>query len=68
MAWFETLNAHWYWLVIGLILAAVEMAAPGFFTVSVGLLSAGLVSVPPVSVKRLESCASLSSLLSVRGK
>src|SRR5579864_7281663 len=36
MAWFETLGTHWYWLGAGLLLAAAEMAAPGFFMIWLG--------------------------------
>jgi membrane protein implicated in regulation of membrane protease activity len=36
MDWFETLGSHWYWLAIGLLLAAAEMAAPGFFLIWLG--------------------------------
>jgi membrane protein implicated in regulation of membrane protease activity len=36
MAWFEALDAHWHWLAIGLLLAAAEMAAPGFFLIWLG--------------------------------
>jgi membrane protein implicated in regulation of membrane protease activity len=33
MEWIETLDAHWHWLAIGLLLAAAEMAAPGVFLI-----------------------------------
>lgn len=36
MAWFEALDAHWHWLALGLLLAAAEMAAPGFFLIWLG--------------------------------
>ncbi len=33
MEWLETLNPHWGWLALGLILAAAEMAIPGVFLI-----------------------------------
>jgi membrane protein implicated in regulation of membrane protease activity len=33
MEWVETLDAHWHWLAIGLLLAAAEMAVPGVFLI-----------------------------------
>jgi inner membrane protein len=53
MAWFEALDAHWYWLAIGLLLAAAEMAAPGFFMIWLGAaaLVTGLITwVVPIGV------------------
>jgi membrane protein implicated in regulation of membrane protease activity len=46
MAWFEALDGHWYWLAAGLLLAAAEMAAPGFFMIWLGAaaLITGLVT------------------------
>jgi membrane protein implicated in regulation of membrane protease activity len=46
MAWFEALDAHWHWLALGLLLAAAEMAAPGFFLIWLGAaaLVTGLVT------------------------
>lgn len=46
MAWFEALDTHWYWLAAGLLLAAAEMAAPGFFMIWLGAaaLVVGLVT------------------------
>jgi membrane protein implicated in regulation of membrane protease activity len=46
MAWFEALDVHWYWLAAGLLLAAAEMAAPGFFMIWLGAaaLVTGLVT------------------------
>lgn len=33
MEWLETLNPHWGWLALGLVLAAAEMAVPGVFLI-----------------------------------
>ena len=45
MEWFGSLDAHWHWLAIGLLLAAAEIAAPGVFMIwlSVAALVTGLV-------------------------
>ena len=47
--WLSTVDAHWFWLSIGLALAAIEMIAPGFFlmwlgaaAVIVGLMTWGI--------------------------
>jgi inner membrane protein len=34
--WLSTLGQHWIWLTIGLLLAAVEILAPGFFLMWLG--------------------------------
>jgi inner membrane protein len=46
MGWFETLDAHWHWLAIGLLLAAAEIAIPGVFLIwlSGAALITGLVT------------------------
>lgn len=31
--WIETLDAHWLWLILGVILATAEIIAPGFFLI-----------------------------------
>ncbi len=33
MAWLETLDSHYAWLALGLLLAAAEMAIPGVFLI-----------------------------------
>lgn len=45
MEWFGSLDAHWHWLAIGLLLAAAEIAVPGVFMIwlSVAALITGLV-------------------------
>jgi inner membrane protein len=35
--WLSTLQQHWFWLSLGFILGAVEMVAPGFFLMWLGL-------------------------------
>lgn len=52
MDWLNSLDPHWTWLALGLLLAAAEIAAPGFFliwlaaaAVGTGLL-AWLVPIP----------------------
>ena len=34
--WLATIDSHWFWLSIGLALAAIEMIAPGFFLMWLG--------------------------------
>ena len=36
MDWLNTLSGHWFWLSLGLVLIAAEMAAPGFFLMWLG--------------------------------
>ncbi|MFT4027826.1 MAG: NfeD family protein [Novosphingobium sp.] len=33
MTWLETLDGHWAWLALGLVLAVAEMVVPGFFLI-----------------------------------
>lgn len=33
MTWLETLDSHWAWLALGLLLAVAEMAIPGVFLI-----------------------------------
>jgi len=42
MEWVESLDAHYHWLAIGLLLAAAEMAIPGVFLI--WLAAAALVT------------------------
>jgi hypothetical protein len=53
MVWIEALDVHWYWLATGLLLAAAEMAAPGFFMIWLGAaaLITGLITwLVPIGV------------------
>ena len=34
--WSEVLQGHWFWLSLGVVLAAAEMIAPGFFLIWLG--------------------------------
>lgn len=42
MAWLQSLDAHWHWLALGMLLAAAEMAVPGVFMI--WLAAAALVT------------------------
>lgn len=33
MEWLESLDQHWFWLALGLLLAAAEIAVPGVFLI-----------------------------------
>lgn len=35
--WLSTLEQHWFWLSLGFVLGAIEMIAPGFFLMWLGL-------------------------------
>jgi membrane protein implicated in regulation of membrane protease activity len=53
VGWIEALDAHWHWLAIGLLLAAAEMAAPGFFMIwlAAAAVITGLITwVLPIGV------------------
>jgi membrane protein implicated in regulation of membrane protease activity len=53
MVWIEALDVHWAWLAAGLLMAAAEMAAPGFFMIWLGgaALVTGLITwVVPIGV------------------
>lgn len=45
-AWLETFHGHWFWLSLGVLLAALEIIAPGFFLIwlAVAALATGLLS------------------------
>lgn len=34
--WFTTLDAHWFWLSLGILMCATEVVAPGFFLIWLG--------------------------------
>lgn len=53
MGWLDTVDHHWFWLAIGLFLAAAEMAVPGVFLIWLGLAAmiTGLLTwVLPIGV------------------
>lgn len=50
MEWINSLEPHWTWLAIGLLLAAAEMAIPGVFLIwmaGAALITGGLVWLVP---------------------
>jgi inner membrane protein len=50
MEWVESLDAHYHWLAIGLLLAAAEMAIPGVFLIwlaAAAVVTGGLVWLVP---------------------
>lgn len=53
MTWLETLDSHWAWLAIGLVLAVAEMAVPGFFLIwlaGAAIVTGFLAWVVPLSL------------------
>lgn len=57
MDWLESLNAHWVWLTLGLVLAGLEMLAPGVYliwlalaAIAVGALTFALDLSLPIQV------------------
>lgn len=46
MDWFDGLDAHWVWLTLGLVLAALEMLVPGVYLIwlAVAALATGLLA------------------------
>ena len=53
MDWFQSLDAHWHWLAIGLLLAAAEIAVPGVFLIwlaGAALITGLLVWAVPIGV------------------
>lgn len=53
MDWFGSFQPYWLWLALGLLLAAAEMLAPGFFLIWVAvaaLLTGGAAYLLPLGV------------------
>lgn len=53
MIWLETLESHWAWLALGLILAVAEMAIPGVFLIwlaGAALVTGALAWALPLSL------------------
>ena len=51
--WLTNLEPHWTWLSIGILLAAAEIVAPGFFLIWVGVaaIATGVIAwIVPLSV------------------
>jgi len=67
--WLSTLDQHWFWLSLGLILGAIEMLAPGFFLMWLGLAAiiVGLLSwlVPGMIIPMQVALFAVLSVLTV---
>ena len=53
MYWLNNLDPHWTWLAIGLVLAAAEIAVPGFFLIwlaGAAVITGLVVWVMPISI------------------
>jgi membrane protein implicated in regulation of membrane protease activity len=51
--WLTNMEPHWTWLTLGILLAAAEIVAPGFFLIWVGLaaIATGVIAwIVPLSV------------------
>jgi inner membrane protein len=68
-AWLSTLQQHWFWLSLGFILGAVEMIAPGFFLMWLGLAAiiVGLLAwlLPGMSIAMQVAFFAILSVLTV---
>jgi inner membrane protein len=68
-AWLSTLQQHWFWLSLGFILGAVEMIAPGFFLMWLGLAAiiVGLLAwlIPGMSIAMQVAFFAILSVLTV---
>jgi inner membrane protein len=66
--WLSTLQQHWFWLSFGFILGAVEMIAPGFFLMWLGLAAiiVGLLTwALPISLPLQVALFAILSVLTV---
>lgn len=66
--WLSSLDQHWVWLSLGLILGAVEMVAPGFFLMWLGLAAiiVGLLTLAlPISLPLQVALFAVLSVLTV---
>ena len=67
--WLSTLQQHWFWLSLGFILGAVEMIAPGFFLMWLGLAAiiVGLLAwlIPGMSIAMQVAFFAILSVLTV---
>jgi inner membrane protein len=51
--WLNSLDPHWTWLAIGLVLAAAEIAVPGFFLIwlaGAAVITGLVVWIMPISI------------------
>lgn len=66
--WLATLQQHWFWLSLGFLLGAVEMIAPGFFLMWLGLAAiiVGLLTwALPISLPLQVALFAILSVLTV---
>ncbi len=67
--WISTLEPHWFWLTVGLALGVVEILAPGFFLMWLGLAAiiVGLLAwvVPTISLPFQVALFAVLSVLTV---
>ena len=66
--WLSSLEPHWFWLTIGLALGVVEILAPGFFLMWLGLAAiiVGLLAwVAPLSLPLQVALFAVLSVLTV---
>jgi inner membrane protein len=66
--WLSQLDQHWFWLSIGLALAAIEMIAPGFFLMWLGAAAiiVGLITwALPISLPLQVALFAVISVLTV---
>ncbi len=67
--WLSALEPHWFWLSIGLVLGVIEMLAPGFFLMWLGLAAiiVGLIAlaVPTISLPMQVALFAILSILTV---
>jgi membrane protein implicated in regulation of membrane protease activity len=68
MDWLETLDVHWWWLALGLLLAIAEIAIPGVFLIWLALaaLITGIVAwLVPIGVPLQVGLFALLAIVSV---
>ena len=67
--WLSTLQQHWFWLSLGFVLGAVEMIAPGFFLMWLGLAAiiVGIIAwlIPGMSIAMQVAFFAILSVLTV---
>jgi inner membrane protein len=66
--WLSGLDQHWFWLSVGLALAAIEMIAPGFFLMWLGAAAiiVGLITwALPISLPLQVALFAVISVLTV---
>lgn len=66
--WLASLEPHWFWLSVGLALGVIEMLAPGFFLMWLGVAAivVGMIAwVVPVSLPLQVALFAILSVLAV---